>query len=208
MSKLLITTKVPVSRGPLYVSNGWKIIPTTGTELYLTIESHTNADKDQTVELREYNPYLIQRGLVKSLAKQNRVSEAVKLDYMGSAEFEFGALPQALRVAKALLPMFSTFGVDDQLVENNEDSVLYFCGVFDTVQQKLDYLEKLNQVIDRKLYTQESIRFDRKSDKLQFEDNCNFWWDIKNHVFFSTNQELIKLIPSFVKNSVDYMGEK
>lgn len=40
-------------------------------------------------------PYLIQRGkIVKPLAEHDtRLSKAVNLDYMGSSEFEFGALP-------------------------------------------------------------------------------------------------------------------
>lgn len=43
-------------------------------------------------------PYLIQRASVRSdAAADATVSQAVRLDYMGSSEFEFGALPRSLR---------------------------------------------------------------------------------------------------------------
>lgn len=46
-----------------------------------------------------FNPWLIQRGIVKNLNRATtdlKVSEFMELDYMGSAEFEFGAIPSAL----------------------------------------------------------------------------------------------------------------
>ncbi len=48
--------------------------------------------------------YLVQRGTINRPLSQYtdvRISEAIDLDYMGSSEFEFGALPKSLRAFEA-----------------------------------------------------------------------------------------------------------
>jgi hypothetical protein len=48
------------------------------------------------LKLENYtSPYLIQRGTI--LENSGALSDAVRLDYMGRAEFEFGAMPGSLR---------------------------------------------------------------------------------------------------------------
>lgn len=46
-----------------------------------------------------HTPYLVQRGKIRHPLVEGRFSDAVNLDYMGSAEFEWGALPKSLRAA-------------------------------------------------------------------------------------------------------------
>jgi hypothetical protein len=54
-----------------------------------------------------HTPYLIQRGEIKRPLVEGRLSEAVNLDYMGSAEFEFGALPKSLRALQSMVDAIS-----------------------------------------------------------------------------------------------------
>lgn len=52
-----------------------------------------------------FRPWLIQRAAFRSTVKGPvRVSEQYDLDYMGAAEFEWGALPKALRMYGEILP--------------------------------------------------------------------------------------------------------
>src|ERR1019366_7565972 len=49
-------------------------------------------------------PYLVQRGSFKEVDKMEGIDSLIHFDYMGSAEFEYGALPKALKEICAELP--------------------------------------------------------------------------------------------------------
>jgi hypothetical protein len=134
--------------------------------------------------------YLVQRGAVKSKVAKNKISDSIDLDYMGSAEFEFGALPKSLRAIEAI-------GVDKHVKTSfvHKNEVFYAVG-WCSPEELTTYTEKFTQALDGKIRLKEGIR--RK--------NTDFWWDIQNHVFVTTDAMTAKRTPLWIANSLKFMN--
>jgi hypothetical protein len=153
-------------------------------------------------------PYLIQRAEIKTpLAGDDaRLSEAVSFHYMGSAEFEFGALPKSFRRIEAL-----SDGWKCRLVEEikEDDTPLRVWSAL-TDEEFEQYKKFLLQLRDPKnngghLRTKEGVRFEH--DRKHSEFSCtNFWWDISNNVMFGFKKEFMKRVGTYVANSLVYMN--
>lgn len=106
-------------------------------------------------------PYLIQRASIRKNAADDAVlSKAVNLDYMGSSEFEFGALPQALkdlaarsRVSPDRLEVREIPGVNDR-----DGRPLLVIGLLD--EEIGAYAEQLIPVVRGEARTKESTGFE------------------------------------------------
>ena len=155
-------------------------------------------------------PYLIQRGEIKTpLADPNsRLSFAVNFDYMGSAEFEFGALPKSFRRIEANANDWKCRIVE----EIKEDDVPLRVWSAFTDEEFDKYKKYLLQMRDPKnnggrLKTKEAVRFEHDYDHGKF---CctNFWWDIDNDVMFGFKKELMKRVGNYVAASLAYMNDK
>lgn len=143
-------------------------------------------------------PYLVQRGTICwPLAKATtRLSKAVDLDYMGSAEFEFGALPKSFRSMEnrpRLLRLFPSILLGDSALRvfsslSDEDFALYG-----------HYLLRL-RVGDIRL--KERSEFDDRSST----PRTNFWWDIENHVMWGFHKKFMNRVPDYVNSSLAYMN--
>jgi hypothetical protein len=162
--------------------------------------------------------YLVQRGHVRDKVLANigdisvmssRVSELVDFDYMGSAEFEFGALPKSFRGFQAAQANWEVFEVPS-ITDENEQSLWVFTGLKD--KQRELWLEDLQRLRYGKpgseayLRTKEYTDF-RKGDTRSNVRPTNFWWDIENHAMFSFSNQFISHLPIFVTNSLKYMDE-
>lgn len=124
-------------------------------------------------------PYLIQRGLFRNIKADEIVGldSLISYDYMGSAEFEFGALPQSLiRICESL----EQFEVFPTLIKNADGQHLYiFC-------RKSQYEEIYKCVLhfSKEEYSQELRTKERVglcnyiTCKSEFDLRTNFWWDV------------------------------
>ena len=114
-------------------------------------------------------------------------------DYMGSAEFEFGALPAALR---AITPRLKDYGIHEPRIEyqaNSGERVFLFCieAQVPTVSNILtDMFNQYNwaqQKNTKPSYTfKERTGFRETLDPTrsdEFSRNVVLWWDIENHWF-------------------------
>lgn len=190
---------------------------------------------------RLLQPYLIQRCNLKS-AGDGRVaggtlSDAVRFDYMGSSEFEFGTLPRSLRdlqsraarddsaLACLVLP-----GINDR-----HGAPMLAVGLLPG--QEEDYASGLLAVISRKARTKESPRFEdqitpiseldswhslrgeppagqRRGDKRAawFErvqsQLTTIWWDLDNSVFTTFDPGIAQDLPALLRGSWAYMDKK
>ena len=148
------------------------------------------------------NPWLIQRGVIKQPIKTNvRLSQAVKLDYMGSAEFEFGALPKSLRRIESKLMKYvcrHKVKIDDELIFS-----IAYPSEFD-IDKYTIYLKEI-RVGNHQL--KEGTSFEIYAAKNKY-NNFDFWWDIDNDVMWSTNKIFMKKLPMILKASFDYMNSK
>lgn len=144
-------------------------------------------------------PYLIQRGQIITplAAPDTRLSRAVDLDYMGSSEFEFGALPRSFRAfekGNRVLRLFPAIS------ENSVPLRVFSILSDEEFEQYGKYLLRLHG---------DDIHLKERSE---FEANrptwakANFWWDIENHVMWGFHKVFMKRVPDFVNSSLAYMN--
>lgn len=151
-------------------------------------------------------PYLIQNMILReNPPKKPSLDQLYQMDYMGSSEFEFGALPKSLKV---FTNNFEDLEVEQSSIKNFEDSNLYLLGQKHIVSEYKDrYIEDL---INGKLILKERTNIDfALKGKVKSEWNSKVvefvpmrhpsaWWDIKNHVMFMFKQSAIYRL----KNSI------
>lgn len=150
-------------------------------------------------------PYLVQRGNILNCTQdQKRLGDHVEWDYMGSAEFEFGALPKSMRRAQKVDPAqwnyFSrTMDVQsgDILSSTVESKELYFYSPH-TQESMQGWLERIEKCFKGRHLMKESL----------YPTEADLWWDIENEVFFSTNKVFIKRLPDYLQSSWEYMDKQ
>lgn len=122
------------------------------------------------------NAYLIQRAKIEYREHKTGVDSILRFDYMGSAEFEWGALPKSLDIVRGLLDKYICFDT-----EVNGKALTVFCNQ-DIMQEVPEYLEG---IYTNKFHLKEASFFDDVIDGTGYwKDRVNCWWDIGNHLFF------------------------
>jgi hypothetical protein len=151
------------------------------------------------------NPYLIQRGTIKHPYAETtaRLSDAVSLDYMGAAEFEFGALPASLRDLQANAEIIKKT-VLTSITSGDLPLKLIHCFSDEELKQ---YEACLLKMRDGKFHLKESSYFEswRKPSKYSAID---FWWDIQNNAMWSFDKKFMNMLPDYLVSSWKYMDEK
>lgn len=155
-------------------------------------------------------PYLIQRGrIISDVPNIVYLSKAVQLDYMGSSEFEFGALPRSLREMKRLQYQWSIRCIAECTENGN---MLHVLSAFNDVEFEeystyIMYLRNYGYIKTRQhnFHPKESAEFsmfDRRPDPPKkvsknakryayVRQLADFWWDIDNGVMFSFNEDFM-----------------
>jgi len=127
-------------------------------------------------------PYLIQRAkfIKEDEYSVNRkgIDKLLRFDYMGSAEFEFGALPQSLKRIRADIKNYVQFQYS--LKKHPTKVLTVFCKT-DEKDEVCDIIERLalNEIILKERCDLPKF-ISGKSDEW---DN-DFWWDIDNDFMF------------------------
>lgn len=144
-------------------------------------------------------PYLVQRGTIhKPLSPHpTRLSQAVELDFMGSSEFEYGAMPRSLRAIEQGTPVLRIF---PHISENSIPLRVYSIL---TDEEFVEYGKYLLRMRGNDLHLKERSEFN--ANRGQYEE-ADFWWDIENHVMWGFHKEFMKRVPDYVKASLAYMN--
>lgn len=148
-------------------------------------------------------PYLVQRAKFSSNETKNGIDKILSFDYMGSSEFEWGALPKSLKeirgqIADYVYHQFKVVGRKKKPIKlNKEDArrhiwvdsefkpdvklITVFCHK-DKVGEVQEYLDSLAA---NKFTLKESSNFNcfvrgEEGEYYKFD----FWWDIENHLMF------------------------
>lgn len=156
-------------------------------------------------ETKIVKPYLIQRGEIErplSNFRGSRLSQAVDLDYMGSAEFEFGALPKSFRAMEAMVEKASLTVMD----EITEGDVFLRVFHFFTPEEFSQYKKHLIDLRQDNIRTKERTCFNYNRSK--YEMKIDFWWDIQNHVMWSFDKKFMNHIHEYLAASLNHMNEK
>lgn len=147
-----------------------------------------------------YSPYLIQRAEFKAPDNNKRkgIDAILRFDYMGSAEFEFGALPASLKRIRADMNQYTMF--DYHFLKSDmmaPKQVTVFCKA----NQKKFVPIILEKLAKGSIHLKESCDLkDWVNPGLHPYQRNDFWWDIdkdfmfwkKNEIFDPLFQEKIK----------------
>lgn len=155
------------------------------------------------------NPYLIQRARINTpLTKAGeRLSNAVHFDYMGSAEFEFGALPKSFRRIQQKRPLLKLRKIED--IKSGELPLRVLSTMTDEEFAEYTEILKTLRASDRKIRTKEMTYFNE--DYKPFSDNdiyrIDFWWDVCNDAMFTFHKQFANRLITHVDGSLAYMDE-
>lgn len=140
------------------------------------------------------NIYLVQRGKFKTIdfSAIEGIDSLIQFDYMGSAEFEFGAKGKSL---ERIMPLFKKTAFRPYtIVINNARFSLFSKTLLDNGKEIEDFMKLAFEKKD--IHTKELVNIDRyfegeyitqlkrgcisKTEKVTNYGYCNFWWDIEN----------------------------
>lgn len=122
------------------------------------------------------NAYLVLRGSFEDRDYKTGIDSILKFDYMGSSEFEWGAIPDSLDRIRKEIPSYTYLDVPIQ-----GKVITVFCKDSQKTEVKT-YLEKL---ASGAFHTKEWHAFDGYvKDSGFFKNRFNHWWDIENDFMF------------------------
>jgi len=143
--------------------------------------------------------YLIQEGKFSKMEKSeiNGINSLINFNYMGSAEFEFGALPKSL---KRMMWKNSEYGFFK--IKNLKNTKTNQCArVFCRVDLKDETIKEIERISQNKYGYKETCHFaDRFKNVKSYGEDINFWWDIDNDFMFFFGEDSEKMIKTaFIK---------
>lgn len=142
------------------------------------------------------NPHLIQRAKFSNNNSKKGIDSILSFDYMGSSEFEYGALPESLKNIRKNISNYVQFNYSFN--QHPEKSVTVFC-----LKEQQDFIGNiLEQLADRQIRLKEFSAFDSYiNDDGYFKDKFDFWWDIENNfMFWKSNEEFELKFKELIKN--------
>ena len=132
-------------------------------------------------------PYLIQRGSFRDTKEEDIVGldSLISYDYMGSSEFEFGALSASLKRMTATWDQYEWFPMTD--IKDADGQVLY---VLCRSSQKDEVIKVV------KAYAQEEPHTLKERVGLcnyihcqsEYDLRINFWWDVTSEDYWDNNE--------------------
>jgi hypothetical protein len=153
-------------------------------------------------------PYLIQRArIISPLTKEGeRLSNAVRFDYMGSAEFEFGALPKSFRRIQAKRSLLKLRKVEG--IKFGELQLRVLSTMTDEEFAEYSVILKTLRGSDRKIRTKEATQFNEDYKPYDEAFRNDFWWDICNDAMFTFHKQFANRLITYVDGSLAYMDEQ
>jgi len=142
-----------------------------------------------------YKPYCIQRAKFANRPESSGIDRLLSFDYMGSSEFEWGALPDSLKRVRKNISEYVYF---EYSFKKNPSKVV---GVFCKKEQQDFVGNILEEIAEKKFRLKEFCDLDKyiKGDEKYAND---FWWDIEQDWFFW------KSVPEFNLKFVETLKNK
>lgn len=131
--------------------------------------------------------FLVQRGWVERQENRKGLDGVVRLDYMGAAEFEWGALPASLKAIRENAAAYVTR--DTGLKAKSGRALMVLCPAedFDALRSFLERnSEKATDRLKEWLGLPEGLRCEKQAP--------DFWWDVTNHWMAVLGQKVAKLV--------------
>ena len=138
--------------------------------------------------------WLIQRGFIKTDKRSQiqGIDSLIRFDYMGAAEFEFGALPKALKGIIANLDRLEVHLVDDLRKNGARLAIIATKDQVADVEKFFRSQAADPYAIRLKERTEFKQTIDRAADappiqRHEYKSEVNFWWDITEGEFDTSN---------------------
>ena len=153
-------------------------------------------------------PWLIQRANFKDEGVGS-IDDVLSFDYMGSAEFEFGALPKSLKRMTKNIDTYQLESVDS-IVSGVSGKALYV--LLPERTQLQDAVDVLSQIASNGIQLKESSNMDlivKGRDFLGDELNtgswcfCDVWWDIDNDIMWAFGADEISRVLNAILTTRD-----
>lgn len=125
--------------------------------------------------------WLIQRGVFREINNDQitGMDSIIRWSYMGSAEFEFGALPQSLRRIAENKNCFSFKQIDSIMdLQNNPAIVYYHEDISNEIVDAVNHLAKNDYG-----YKEAALMNKYIKQGCSGLSDANFWWDVENDFF-------------------------
>lgn len=173
----------------------------------------TGEDRDILIQKRVR---LVQSGHfkrdVESLSKRNinGIDSIISLDYMGSAEFEWGSLPRSLKRMTINKDFYKVFVFNQYKDENGNPLKVYAPQVFfKNVQSIVDRLAVNGYGLQEYCSLCRHIEKNKEQEnkkRFNFKDSRNFWWDIENDffMFFEHTEKILIAMDALRKRKFGY----
>lgn len=131
-------------------------------------------------------PYLIQRGRLRDISSPiTGIDQIVAFDYMGSAEFEFGALPKSLKKFTIVADNLKIYETE---IEDYKKEKIYIISSGNSDFGKIN-----NFILQISLNKYRLKEYSRLFESLNNLSNdymyIDFWWDIENNYMFVIGKE-------------------
>ena len=140
----------------------------------------------------------------------NGLGDIVSLDYMGSAEFEWGALPRSLRRMTINKDFYKVFVFNQYKDEKGNPLKVYAPQVFyKNVQNIVNRLAEHGYGLQEYCSLSDHIQKDKKEDddtRFRYIDKSDFWWDIENDffMFFENTDKVLMAMDALRKRKFGY----
>lgn len=146
-------------------------------------------------------PYLIQRASINTPLNEYvgvSFSKSVDLDYMGSAEFEFGSPAESLIRMYFQSPDLEIHKIQEVSIAAGSDLIQLRLLTPLKGYQLANYVSKLKDLAKGLIRTKERTAF--SSCELNL-NRCDFWWDIDNDSMFSFNKKYMSRLLGHLETS-------
>lgn len=156
------------------------------------------------------NPFLIQRATIRpGYAADAMMKDFVSLDYMGAAEFEFGAVPQAYRDYHDVLDELVVASVDLGRSPKVSGPIWYTC-VRGAEQDAAKFLALAKPPSRMPLKEYIGLAALLESELRPWATRDNFWFSLGHDrlLAFALDRASVEHFPKAIRASVAYMNER
>ncbi len=160
------------------------------------------------------NPWLIQSGYFKedvSLINEediNGIDDILYFNYMGSSEFQFGALPSSLRRMTINGDFYQIFAIPKYQDKDGNVLKVYAPSIYsERIKDMVDGLINNRFALKESCYLSKYISINSSKGKAnKFIKYNEFWWDIENDyfIFFKHEDKILKAMDSFKRRHYGY----
>jgi len=144
-------------------------------------------------ESKKITTYLVQRGNFENRDFKKGIDTIVSFQYMGSSEYEWGALPESLRRIRGGFDKYTYMDIPIK------DKTITVFLKEEHLENILEYLKDLSE---NNFRLQERSDFDTYiNPSKHFKCNTDFWWDLENDImFWKENEEFKTKFKKLIKN--------